>query len=328
MDTSANKCPICNEEAKISSHQNFAADIITCPHCGKYIMECDILNNGIDLKLRSCLSYYLTQKWHNEILIPHFYDYNSGWIDGKVENQNRYTVSIKSLLNLYPKTISDKIDMILLNIATRIKYIGNTFIACISENRNLYVDFFIDDTYGKGSIYAQFSGLVNILEELEMIKQVESDYAYTYTLTVKGWNRVQELQSENIQSSQAFIAMWFDESMEEARKNIISAITDCGYVPVIIDDKEHNHQIVPEIFFEIKQSSFIIADLTGQRTGVYYEAGYAEALSKEVILSCREDSFKDRHFDVAQKNTVVWKDENDLYQRLCKRIEATVGIRK
>ncbi len=63
--------------------------------------------------------------------------------------------------------------------------------------------------------------------------------------------------------------------------------------------------------------------------GAYYEAGYAEALGKEVIICCREDIFngdKKPHFDIAQKSSIVWKDEEDLENRLYKRIEATVGL--
>jgi len=122
----------------------------------------------------------------------------------------------------------------------------------------------------------------------------------------------------------AFIAMWFDNSMTIAREKISKAIKDCGFNPMLIDQKEHNNQIVPEIFQEIKECSFVIADLTGQRGGVYYEAGYAEALGKMVILTCKES--QKTHFDVAQKNTIFWDTEEDLYKRLLARIKATCII--
>ena len=87
--------------------------------------------------------------------------------------------------------------------------------------------------------------------------------------------------------------------------------------------KEHNNQIVPEIFKEIDDSEFVIADLTGHRGGVYYEAGYAMAKEKTVILSCRDG--ENTHFDVAQINTIYWQNEDDLFERLIRRIKATVG---
>lgn len=121
-----------------------------------------------------------------------------------------------------------------------------------------------------------------------------------------------------------FIAMSFDDSMQKARKEIIRAVESFGYKAMLIDIKEHNNQIVPEIFTEIKKSKFVVADLTGQRGGVYFEAGYAKALEKDLILCCKKEEQEKVHFDVAQINTIFWEDENDLYKRLRKRIESTI----
>ena len=123
--------------------------------------------------------------------------------------------------------------------------------------------------------------------------------------------------------------MWFNAKTDYLWTKISQAIRDCGYVPIRIDKKEHNNQIVPEIFYEIKQSKFVVADLTGNRSGVYYEAGYAEALGKEVIVTWKKvDEKEDQpHFDIAQKNMIRWDNEDDLYTDLVKRIKATVGCR-
>lgn len=124
-------------------------------------------------------------------------------------------------------------------------------------------------------------------------------------------------------NKKVFIAMSFAENMEIARKSIEKAVKDSGYAPMLIDVKEHNKQIVPEIYKEISECKFVVADLTGQRGGVYYEAGYAVAKSKELILCCKEG--ENPHFDVAQINTIFWEDEQDLKERLIKRIKATIG---
>ena len=144
---------------------------------------------------------------------------------------------------------------------------------------------------------------------LRLIK--DSGFEYIYDMVLK--------------KNSVFIAMWFNNEMFEARVKIEKAIKECGYNPIIIDQKEYNNQIVPEIFHEIKECSFVVADLTGQRNGVYYEAGYAEAIGKPVILTCRKSN-KKPHFDVAQKNTIFWDDTNDLYSRLLARIISTCPV--
>lgn len=119
-----------------------------------------------------------------------------------------------------------------------------------------------------------------------------------------------------------FIAMSFAKEMTSAREIIMREIEDKGYKAVVIDEKEHNEQIVPQIFEEINKAEFIIADLTLHRNGVYYEAGFAKGLGKEVIFTCKKDDFENSHFDVKQINTIIWEDEWDLESKLSKRIES------
>jgi len=42
---------------------------------------------------------------------------------------------------------------------------------------------------------------------------------------------------------------------------------------------------------QIRQSRFVISDLTDHNNGAYWEAGYAEGLGKPVIYTCRTDHF-------------------------------------
>jgi nucleoside 2-deoxyribosyltransferase len=238
-------------------------------------------------------------------------------------------VGVKTLENLYPLDFSQRVDMTLLNLAAICDGLGHTIVFTNSKsepNEVIRLALFVDkvDFIERNAEMASFFLL---LSEMGLIAPVESGYSpiLMYRISAKGWLRIQELQSKNKVIPQGFIAMWFDPKMDEAKEKIISAIEDSGYKPIIISDKEHNNQIVPEILYEIKRSAFLVADLTEHRNGVYYEAGYAHAFEKEVILTCREKDFEDRHFDVAQKNTIKWKDEIELYEKLMKRIEATVG---
>ena len=50
-------------------------------------------------------------------------------------------------------------------------------------------------------------------------------------VTVEGYRRIAE-QKVNLSSDQAFVAMWFDDSMNEVRdKGILPAIWNTGYRP-------------------------------------------------------------------------------------------------
>ena len=45
-------------------------------------------------------------------------------------------------------------------------------------------------------------------------------------------------------------------------------------------------------------------------------------LGKPVIQLCQRDT--KLHFDIAQKNTIMWDTEDDIPERLCNRIKATI----
>jgi hypothetical protein len=126
--------------------------------------------------------------------------------------------------------------------------------------------------------------------------------------------------------SRAFIAMSFDPSMNNVwRDGIENGIRGAGYEPIRMDDQEHNNKICDEIIAEIRRSKFVVADFTGHRGGVYYEAGFAAGLGIPVIFTCRHDDKENIHFDVRQFNTIEWQDETDLSAKLAARISATIG---
>ncbi len=151
-----------------------------------------------------------------------------------------------------------------------------------------------------------------------------------YTLTVEGYARLAELETANANSTKGFVAMWFDDSTDEAwEQGIKLGIEDAGYEAVRIDQQEHNNKIDDEIIAEIRRSRFVVADFTqgedGSRGGVYYEAGFAHGLGIEVIFTCREDALQNVHFDTRQYNHIVWKKPEELRHRLAKRISARIG---
>lgn len=169
-------------------------------------------------------------------------------------------------------------------------------------------------------------GAMKLLEDLGYVKDPDKDECYI--ITASGWKKIDELQKEELIINQGFIAMSFKEETKPIREAFRKAMTESGYSVAIIDEKEHNNQIVPEIFYEIERSKFVVVDITYPNYGAYYEAGYAQALGKQVIICCRETEFKSDnsrpHFDISQKSMVVWKDESNLVARLKRRIEATV----
>ena len=144
-------------------------------------------------------------------------------------------------------------------------------------------------------------------------------------LTVEGWTQLESFSSENRASNTCFVAMSFDSSLISVYEEAIQpAIEACGFLPDRVDRREFNNKICDEIIAGIRKSRLMVADFTGHRGGVYFEAGFAKGLGRPVIFTCKNTDISDAHFDTDHYNHIVWKDPEDLRQRLMARIEATI----
>ncbi len=119
--------------------------------------------------------------------------------------------------------------------------------------------------------------------------------------------------------------MWFGPSVQLAYEvGITPAIEEAGFRPVRLDRKEYNNDIADEIIAEIRNSEFVVADFTGQRPNVYYEAGFARGLGRRVIWTCHAGQIGDLHFDTSHQNYIAWSTPEELRLRLYNRIRATI----
>jgi hypothetical protein len=228
-------------------------------------------------------------------------------------------VSIEDILNDFPSNIIElQIRALMLLYMQFPKYGENI------ENITPY-DFFAED-------YSDWSFILESMQNKNWIsvkisKMVGGKFMISnpFIIAEDGWIEIERTFEKNY-TKQVFVAMWFDISMNKAFEAIEKAVNECGLHVVRIDRKEHNNEISGEILFEIKKSRIIIADVTNQRNGVYFEAGFGLGHQKTVIWSCKEDDFKNVHFDTRQYNHVLWKDENELYIKIKNRLLATLAI--
>jgi nucleoside 2-deoxyribosyltransferase len=145
--------------------------------------------------------------------------------------------------------------------------------------------------------------------------------------TLEGWNHLREIEKNTLDINRAFVATWFDDSIDPIYKNGIKpALEETGYSAIWMKMLEHNEKIDDRIIAEIRNSGLMIADFTGNRGGVYFEAGFALGLGIPVIWCCRnvEDETDNLHFDTRQYNHIFWDDEQDLKKKLIDRIKATI----
>ncbi|HEY8389387.1 MAG TPA: hypothetical protein VIL26_00300 [Clostridia bacterium] len=315
-------CPMCYSEASISNSSLNKHKKVNCPVCGEYYYSPPIFD---DQKLVICAYIYNAIK--NNDVIPIFSDtINQSEInDARIE-----TVTPEILLNYFPKNLHDLINKILLNIAFYIKNIG-------SKITNIYLTNANDRQYAKKTALLKtlFCVYENNLDQINiLLKHLEKDGyiepiglgVFSLTLSFKGWLRVEELQRQNAAVNQAFIIISNKELMNEAKESIIKVLSDLKIAAKLWDETKYKKPVTSEIFYEIKRSKLCIIDLTYQKSPVYFEAGYAEALKKPIIYTCKKDFYLKKQFDIIHNNMINWQTPEELYQALHTRISAVIGL--
>jgi hypothetical protein len=320
----ADACPICQHTAlKIGGNEPWLegahAPYYQCPVCKDFMMP-DIVASWWQNNARHRgyqLSDFVRQRHIHQagapLLLSSF--------EGLPEHPN-YVFRIEDALASFPRTVPERLDCALLNLAA------------LSPKPGSWVRLANGSDYPIG--YAEddeaFDYLLGQLGEsgylaLSPSRTHGDDVPPAVQLTAAGWNSVAELERPAVgeNSRQAFVAMWFDDAVKSAYTDGIKpAIEQAGYAPVRIDAVEHNDRIDDRIIAEIRKSHFLVADFTGHRQGVYLEAGYTLALPIPVIWTVRQDELKGCHFDTRQFNHIDWQTPEELRSRLLSRIQATI----
>jgi len=309
MDT----CDFCAERMNYYNPSNRDIYQVQCPRCGEYFITREALTNLKSSIKKSTLS-----------------DRQKANISGWLCENKQFEINTNNLDNLFKiKTPSfhERADKILLEFERMTEYAGH-FVQCFAENSEVF--------YGKPKSYLSVGYCLNshefeeILEFLKDTKRISFSNTNNKTckITANGWEHLEKLKKINADSQQGFVAMWFDKAMMEVYDKAISkGILDAGYKPHLVSDREHNDQIDDEIIAQIRRSRFILADFTGHRGGVYYEAGFAKGLGIEVVWTCREDDIDKLHFDIRQYNCILWQPDklDELRKKICFRIESVLG---
>ncbi len=291
-------CLICERKDPKSVRQN-GAFVVTCKQCGRYLInvgQAHIDADPEDLPLLSCAARQASESG-STLRIDHS--------------------SIPRLIAAHKGTsVTRNLEKLLQFLGRRAKHPSDA-IDVYSES-----DFTVIDTDEPADVDVY----LDWLEKDDLIKIEPNVDFRRVILTHHGWQRLQTERVSGGKPGTCFVAMSFDPSMIEAFElGVLPAVeTDCGFTALRVDRKEHNNQITDEIMAGIRSAELTIADFTGHRAGVYYEAGFARGLGREVIYCCRENDFKERHFDTSVMNHVVWTDPTELRTKLANRIRATI----
>jgi nucleoside 2-deoxyribosyltransferase len=318
-----NECILCGMSANIRAlgplNKVYSFE---CKNCGQFSATSEFVYR-INLDgIRHLLSGYIYEQNYkrNEIILR---------TDNYEDILRRPTI---------PKNPNEQIEKLLQYYKHMSKFIGSRIKTCTMPA--IAYAYNVEELSTLYNIAVEKGLIKNDLKGHSVFLDASSPYDYSI-LTLSGHEFCQHVDEEKwTKSNSVFVAMWFSQEILFTYQNAIKPAIEsevCGNLKAFcLIEHEHNNDITDEIIAGIKESLFVVADMTGYRGGVYYEAGFAKGLGRPVIFTCRKDWFEGEkdsngrtikekvHFDVNHQNFIVWENEEVLKEKLIARIRASI----
>lgn len=304
---SQNKCPLCAFDLLSAPREgdNWMT-YFECPHCGNYKIERDALDDW---------PFYSKKKSELGNILSHLTRRVQSTTGTKWALINSEKIQKIIETGSLP-TPQEQAEYLLHWLGTNltgpgelIKITWKTHGAIIGAKSSNGFEFIV-------------SGLMS--EGLIPEREVKNGEAHV-TLTFKGWHKFEEFQRGTTTGRKAFMAMPYGKAeIDDIVDNYFRlAVKETGFELKKLDDEPKAGLIDDRLRVEIKTSRFLIADLTFDNNGAYWEAGYAEGLGKPVIYTCKKEHFdKGTHFDTNHHLTVVWDKKEP--EKAAKSLKATI----
>ncbi|MFA5240061.1 MAG: hypothetical protein WC476_10205, partial [Phycisphaerae bacterium] len=238
MTENENKCLFCGSACEINTVPTISTGKhYKCKCCGPYIID-DIyiqlhphINDTENKFKMACVLNERRLKGFGGVAL-------SDKTDKEKKVYGYPQISVDELLDGFPKKAGEFLNRTLLNLSRLVKLPFEK------------IELNLEPT-GKYHVFSQHGEQADsFLKELENQGWISS-YSdsnnwefWAFALTTKTWEIADNVNSSEIDSKYAFVAMWFDESMNEYYKDgIKKAIEEAGYAPVRIDLKDFNDKI-------------------------------------------------------------------------------------
>jgi hypothetical protein len=295
---SDNLCPVCLCKHGVSRSNSGDRFLVRCPNCGPFEVS-----GTFNAQL---------QDWDSDsdrALLAH-----AIWRMSKTPSPPKINSEIAAsiLSNVSLPTAAEKIDNLVLYLGESLKEPGvgtdieasfmRAKFGCVSGSA---AEWILTQAVNLGLVQGNPQAYVDAPFEL-----------LDATLSLQGWKHFYSLQRAHSNAKRGFMAMKFgDAELDVVFRDVFKvAAKRAGFSLSRLDESPRAGLIDDRLRLEIRSSRFLIADLSHQNAGAYWEAGYAEGLGNPVIYTCRKDVFDDPdkkpHFDTNHHLTIVWDPQN------------------
>jgi len=261
-------CPICKKPANTQRERLGGNQFVICDRCGEYEITHTLMVTW--------------QESERERLAPALSGLCRELKETNGEPPVLMTTNLEEFVSRFPVPNMDDLDAKLEKLLAAIKRRSDHFGSHVQLVA--YQDYPL--AYAKND--EEFIAFIDQLVEMGLLHLKGQDTGRKIvSLTIDGFKYFSRIITDQ-KNKQAFLAAWFDTSMDESIAAIKKAVEECGFNPVCIKTELFKETIMDKALGELRRSRFAVIDLTGSRGSVFYEAGFARALDIEAIYVYRE----------------------------------------
>ena len=312
----ADRCPVCSSDVN-KPHEETRRDTVlyhySCPRCGDYLTE-DLLEGDLpalldnDDKKVAVLSHWIRTRNESKSAAK------SGQIEQIILDEDL----VENILKQRPPSPAEQ---------------AHKFILWLGNSKHPPGELVPVQAATHQSIMGAITpgGFLLVLHHLTNTGLLHAttttlDGEASMALSFEGWQYYEELCRGAVDSHKAFMAMKYgDRQLDTLVDDVFKpAVKQTGFDLSRLVDRPKAGLIDDRLRMEIQTSRFLIADLTHENAGAYWEAGYAEGLGKPVIYTCEKKKFEasKTHFDTNHHLTVPW--DPDQSQEVSRELKATI----
>jgi nucleoside 2-deoxyribosyltransferase len=243
-----------------------------------------------------------------------------------IENEKYTSLNLDKIDEIFPQDHDDLIDRVLILLDKK----TDSFFENIKLDTNVDFPMF----FSKDATHMNYT--IDHLDRLGLLKRGPGPLnKINISIEKSGLERIREAKQKASHSNKIFVAMSFNEEHNFVFDDYIKPaveLVDPEFSAIRVDQPDiqdpHQSTINELIEDEIRGSRMMIADFTGNKAGVYWEAGYAEGLGKSVIFTTQDIEKDKPHFDINHRPILEHSPEkiekNLFIRKLAARIKARI----
>jgi len=297
----AGECPVCKSQLESGPTQNSTAlaNHYHCPNCGRFALSTDAKLTMFPVARSAVVSHVI---WKRQA---------SG---GECQLDAKGILQILETETL-PAPV-ERGELAILYIGTKTRDDPGRFL----EEKTVHLPAKFGANDDTNVCY-----VIQNLAENRLLESRGDAAVARCRLTFAGWEAYEKLMRGVAESRRAFMAMPFgDGKLDKVYERFKRAVRDTGFELRRVDEPPRPGLIDDHLRVDIRTARFLVAELTEENRGVYWEAGYAEGLGKPVIYSCEKSYFDEQksHFDTNHHLTICW--ELDKLDAASDQLKATI----